>query len=70
MHDGRFRNLEQVVNHYSNAAGYDKDYDLSLNKIGILTDKEKTELIAFLKTLTDNVFLYDRRFADPNMMQN
>lgn len=67
MHDGRFRNLQQVLNHYSNSAGFDKGYDLSLNKIGILSEKEKAEVIAFLKTLTDKVFLYDRRFADPNM---
>ena len=67
MHDGRFRNLQQVVNHYSAPKNFDKDYDLSLNKIGELTDKEKAELITFLKTLTDKEFLYDRRFADPNM---
>ncbi len=67
MHDGRFRNLQQVVNHYSTSKNFDKKYDLSLNKIGELSEKEKEELIAFLKTLTDKEFLYDRRFADPNM---
>ena len=67
MHDGRFRNLQQVLNHYSNPKDFDKNYDLSLNKIGVLSEQEKVEVIAFLKTLTDKVFLYDRRFADPNM---
>ena len=67
MHDGRFRNLQQVLNHYANPANFDKNYDLSLNKIGALSEQEKAEVIAFLKTLTDKVFLYDRRFADPNM---
>ncbi len=67
MHDGRFRNLQQVINHYADPKNFDKGYDLSLNKIGVLTEKEKGELIAFLKTLTDKVFLYDRRFADPNI---
>ena len=67
MHDGRFRNLQQVINHYADPKNFDKGYDLSLNKIGVLTEKEKGELIAFLKTLTDKTFLYDRRFADPGM---
>jgi len=67
MHDGRFRNLQQVINQYADPKNFDKGYDLSLNKIGVLTEKEKGELIAFLKTLTDKVFLYDRRFADPNI---
>ncbi len=67
MHDGRFRNLQQVLNHYSNPKNFDKNYDLSLNKIGVLSEQEKGDVIAFLKTLTDKVFLYDRRFADPNM---
>ncbi|MGZ4054298.1 MAG: cytochrome-c peroxidase [Bacteroidia bacterium] len=66
MHDGRFRTLKQVLDHYSNAANYDSGADLSLYKIH-LTEKDKSDLIAFLKTLTDNDFLYDRRFVDPNM---
>ena len=67
MHDGRFRNLQQVLNYYSNPKDFDKNYDLSLNKIGALSEQEKGDVIAFLKTLTDKAFLYDRRFADPNM---
>ena len=57
MHDGRFRNLKEVINHYaaSEACG-NKKFD----------ESEKTEIIAFLKTLTDMDYLHDRRFADPN----
>ncbi len=66
MHDGRFRNLKQVINHYSTSRNYDIAVDSSLFKIGILSEIEKIDLIAFLKTLTDKTFLYDRRFADPN----
>ena len=67
MHDGRFRNLQQVLDHYSNPDSYDKGVDLSLYKIGKLSDKEKSDVIAFLKTLTDYEFLLDRRFVDPDM---
>jgi cytochrome c peroxidase len=67
MHDGRFRNLKQVMDHYSNAESFEAGADKSLQKIGVLSEKDKFDIIAFIKTLTDNVFLYDRRFADPNM---
>jgi len=66
MHDGRFQKLRDVVNHYSNPKNFDNRADRSLQKIGYLTDREKDELVAFLLTLTDKAFLYDRRFADPD----
>jgi cytochrome c peroxidase len=57
MHDGRYRNLKEVMNHYAASQSCsNKKFD----------DSEKTELIAFLKTLTDMDYLHDRRFADPN----
>jgi cytochrome c peroxidase len=67
MHDGRFKTLQQVLNHYSNATNYEPNVDLSLAKIGELTLNEKTEIIAFLKTLTDRIFLFDKRFSDPQI---
>ena len=67
MHDGRFRNLHQALDHYSkgNYAGTNVDQNVFL--IGGLSRNQKADLIAFLKTLTDKTFLYDRRFADPNL---
>jgi len=65
MHDGRFRTMLAVLNHYSNPKGYNSTADLSLQKIGVLSEKEKSEIIAFLKTLTDMEFIYDKRFLDP-----
>jgi len=64
MHDGRFRKLKDVLNHYS-VAGHTPTADADLTKIGTLSDKERTDIIAFLLTLTDKEFLYDARFADP-----
>lgn len=66
MHDGRFRNLEQVLDHYGNGKYFTANYDASLQRTAGLTKQEKSDIIAFLKTLTDKTFLYDRRFADPN----
>lgn len=61
MHDGRFYTLDAVLNHYSTGVANTQNLDPSLNNGGILgiplTATEKTKLIAFLKTLTDNEFL-------------
>lgn len=68
MHDGRFYTLEAVLNHYSSGVVNTQNLDPSLNNSGTLgiplTTDEKTKLIAFLKTLTDNQFLTDKRFSE------
>ena len=69
MHDGRFKNLQQVLNHYANGNFYTTNFDSSIVRNIGLRDNEKEEIILFLKTLTDKTFLYDRRFADPNYNQ-
>lgn len=67
MHDGRFRNLKQVLDHYTQTFTQQSGADPILVKGLALTEQDKTDIIAFLKTLTDKTFLYDRRFADPAM---
>jgi cytochrome c peroxidase len=57
MHDGRFKKLREVLNHYA--------ANNKLQKPIILNDHEKTDVIAFLLTLTDNDFLFDKRFGYP-----
>ncbi len=53
MHDGAFSNLGQVVDHYSRGGNpKDANQDPLMTKLD-LTGKEKSDLIAFLKTLTD-----------------
>ncbi len=66
MHDGRFRNLKQVLDHYTKKFTQESHADPILVKGIQLTELEKADIIAFLKTLTDQKFLHDRRFADPN----
>lgn len=67
MHDGRFQTLEEVLNHYTNTVTNTSNLDPLLHqngKLGIsLTDTEKAQIIAFLKTLTDRQFLADKRFT-------
>lgn len=75
MHDGRFKTLEQVIEHYSSGVHPHVNLGLELNeeepseKLATsgfrLTERQKTALLAFLKTLTDDKFIADPRFADP-----
>ena len=65
MHDGRFLVLDQVLNHYNSGIQASATLDPLLTGGIPLTADEKTALIAFLKTLTDQSYLQDRRFADP-----
>jgi len=69
MHDGRFYTLEAVLNHYSSGVKDSPTLDPLLKQNGSmgipLTDAEKRDLIAFLKTLTDPTFIVDKRFLDP-----
>ncbi|HRG08838.1 MAG TPA: cytochrome c peroxidase [Cyclobacteriaceae bacterium] len=69
MHDGRFRTLEQVLTHYQQGVKDSPTLDplLKQNETPgiILSDTEKADIIAFLKTLTDRSFTQDKRFANP-----
>ncbi|WP_420149547.1 cytochrome-c peroxidase [Spirosoma sp.] len=69
MHDGRFTTLEQVLDHYRSGVKDSPTLDSVLKangKLGIaLTDTEKKQVIAFLKTLTDDTFINNRAFS-PN----
>lgn len=68
MHDGRFYTLDAVLEHYNNGVVNSETLDSTLNSnstLGIpLTNNEKTKIIAFLKTLTDNQYLTDKRFSE------
>ncbi|MXV15284.1 cytochrome-c peroxidase [Hufsiella ginkgonis] len=68
MHDGRFLTLEAVLEHYHAGVKQSPALDPGLKKNptpGIpLTPKEQSQIISFLKTLTDNEFIHDHRFAE------
>jgi cytochrome c peroxidase len=72
MHDGRFATLEDVVNHYNEGIKRSPNLDIVLQnwdngdaiRLG-MNDHEKSALIAFLHSLTDEEYMYDERFSDP-----
>jgi cytochrome c peroxidase len=64
MHDGRFKTLTEVIKHY-NSLGNDKSLPKELAKPMNLSDNDRVDLVAFLQTLTDKEFLFDKRFGFP-----
>lgn len=65
MHDGRYRNLQMVLFHYSSNIHASQTLHASLKKGIPLEEAEKQQLIAFLKTLTDTEFLNNKQFQYP-----
>jgi cytochrome c peroxidase len=65
MHDGRFQTLQQVIEHYATGIKHSATLSSQLTNGITLTSQEKTDLINFLKTLSDNAFISDKRFKDP-----
>jgi cytochrome c peroxidase len=70
MHDGRFATLEDVVNFYSgNVKQGSPNLDEHMVPFGNglnLSAQEKSDLVAFLKSLSDQEFLTRPDLSDPN----
>ena len=70
MHDGRFKTLEEVIDHYSTGIQDHPNLSSLLRKNGQpvrmnFSANDKAALIAFFHTLTDEQLLVDTRFSDP-----
>ena len=70
MHDGRFKTLEEVIDHYSEGVHFDNPNihpqmaahgGIQLN----LTAKQKADLLAYLRSMTDSTFLTNPAYANP-----
>lgn len=69
MHNGKFKTLEKVLEHYANGVKNSATLDPLLRQPGgvlgiLLTATEQAQIIAFLRTLDDENFLRDVRFAE------
>jgi cytochrome c peroxidase len=62
MHDGSLNTLIEVIEHYNNG-GKQHPHKSNLIKPLNLTNQEKDDLLAFLKSLTDNEFLNNKNFS-------
>jgi cytochrome c peroxidase len=71
MHDGRFANLNQVLDHYSQGIANHPALDPRLRDANgqpmrmNISDHEKSALIAFLNTLTDYKMITDPTLSNP-----
>ena len=66
MHDGRFKNLRQVLDHYSDGVRQISNSSRGLKKNIPLTANDKTDLTAFLLTLSDRHFLFNSSYGYPD----
>ena len=62
MHDGRFKKLSQVLNHYTNGIVNYTNLSPALKQPITLTSNQKVDITAFLLTLTDKEFLFNKQF--------
>ncbi len=71
MHDGRFKTLDDVLNHYSQGIQNHPNLDprlLDSNKQPLrmnISSQEKSAIIAFLNTMTDYELISDPKFSNP-----
>ncbi len=73
MHDGRFKTLEEVIEHYNSGikahpflSSQLLDWNTGTDPIRMnLTEVNKEDMLNFLKTLTDIPFINDDRYSDP-----
>ena len=61
MHDGSIATLNEVINHYDKGGNIHKNKSNLIKPLG-LSEKEKFQLIAFLKSLTDFEFTDPKKY--------
>lgn len=70
MHDGRFATLEEVIEHYNEGGHPSSTIDPLMKHVGTglnLSPDQKQNLLDFLKSLTDEEFMNNSDFSDPNL---
>jgi cytochrome c peroxidase len=74
MHDGRFNSLDEVIDFYSDQLVWSPYIDPLMHHISTggaqLTPAEKTDLKAFLYTLSDSAFINNPEFGSPEEFPN
>jgi cytochrome c peroxidase len=76
MHDGSMQTLEEVIDHYARGGrfvvsgpntgdGKDNPFKSEFVHGFSLTDQERDDLLAFLRSLTDEEFTSDPKFSNP-----
>lgn len=71
MHDSRFATLEEVVDFYADDVQLDSPFLDNhmfpwMSGQVVLSEQDRSDLVAFMRSLTDHAFLTDPAFADPH----
>jgi cytochrome c peroxidase len=64
MHDGRLPTLESVIDHYAKGGSHSPKQDELIRGFQ-LTSQDRADLVAFLRSLTDESFLHNPRYSNP-----
>lgn len=64
MHDGRMETLEEVLEHYISGGHFAENVNPNVRQLHF-SERDKKDLVAFLNTLTDSVFINNPAFASP-----
>ncbi len=64
MHDGRFQTIEEVVEHYNSGGKFSPNKNPLVPPLH-LTPQQKSDLIAFILTLTDSSFITNPAYQNP-----
>jgi cytochrome c peroxidase len=71
MHDSRFATLEEVVDFYADDVQLDSPFLDNhmfpwMSGQVVLSEQDRSDLVAFMRSLTDHTFLTDPAFSDPD----
>ena len=70
MHDGRFEKLKDVIAYYNEGLDTLSFSDPRLSSSMALSPNEQVDLMAFLMTLNDTDFIFNKDFAYPRALYN
>jgi len=64
MHDGRMAKLSEVVSHYASGK-FSSKASAEMKDVGLNNDEQRVDLMAFLLTLSDSSFVFEKSFQYP-----
>jgi len=63
MHDGRFKRLRDVIKHYTQLIDFTDSFR-DIPRPLLLNEREQTEILSFLHTLTDKTYIFNPEFSN------
>jgi len=64
LHDGRISKLSDVIGHYASGR-FPQTASMEMNNVSGMNEQQRVDLMAFLLTLSDSAFVFDKRFQYP-----